>query len=141
MDALRIHGIGARLPPSSGPARPLVMVTASGSPSAMLVKVEPMVASRGATPRGTAWSSATVTVRPSAPKSLRSLRFRPRPAVVPVGLMSNAGVKVVVIWVLLLVLWDGKRDEPVNSGPGVDADAHVSAGTGEVESLFGTVER
>src|ERR1700754_4765846 len=81
------------------------MVTASGSPSAMLAKVVPMVASRGATPRGTAWSRATVTVRPSAPKSLRRRRFRPRAAVVPVGLMSNAGVKVVVIFRGAPLVW------------------------------------
>src|SRR5437773_647330 len=39
-------------------------------------------------------------------------------------------------------MWVGRTEvEPVRSGPGVDADTHVGAGTGEVESLYGTVER
>jgi hypothetical protein len=32
-------------------------------------------------------------------------------------------------------------DGSVDSGPGIDADTHVSAGTGEVEGLNGTVQR
>src|SRR3954454_11356130 len=141
--------MGAGLPPNTCPAMPLVIVTASGRPSEMAANVEAMDASRGETPRGTAWSRATVTVRPSRPNRRRSRISRPRPAVVPVVLREYA------VLVLMVILpgcgrrraapwsrWEGREGEGTGgaSGPGVDAHPHVLARGRELDGFARAVE-
>src|SRR3954451_7992667 len=128
---------------------PLVIVRAWGRPWEIAANVEPMDASRGDTPRGTAWSRATVTVRPSRPNRRRSRISRPRPAVVPGVLREDA------VLVLMVILpgcgrrraapwsrWEGREGEGTGgaSGPGVDAHPHVLARGRELDGFARAVE-
>src|SRR4051794_19784759 len=131
---------------------PLVIVTASGRPSEMAANVEPMDARRGETPRGTAWSRATVTVRPSRPNRRRSRISRPRPAGVPVVFREDA---VLVVMMTAFLGVDGaerhrgragtEREDEAGairwpSGPGVDAHAHVLARGRELDGFARAVQ-
>src|SRR3954449_2018011 len=110
-----------------------------------------MSANRGAAPRGTAWSSATVTVRPVAPKMRRSRMALPSALVVPNGVICRAsrgratsGRAVVVgsRTVVTGISWGGVGSGGMGgrSGPGVDTDAHVAPRCGEFDGVDDVVD-
>src|SRR3954451_22399488 len=120
-----------------------------------------MSASRGGTPRGTGWSSATVPVRPVAPKMRRSRMARPSALVVPNGVICRAsrgratsGRAVVVgsRTAVTGISWGGVGSGGIGggagprwgiggrSGPGGDTDAHVAPRCGEFDGVDDVVD-